>query len=424
MAVAADIIIVGGGLAGAASFFELARRGRAPVLIEAADELALGASYANGAMLTPSMSDPWNGPGVGRQLAASLFDPASAMKLHLAQVPGLARWGLQFLANSTPARHWLATEANFRLARYSLAGAREVAASLDLALDESPAGSLKIFENEAAMAGSLALGRRLAEQGLALEVLDAAGAVAVEPALAPIAGRIAGAIRYPGDAVGDARQFTLALGAAGRQAGGEIRLGERILGLTREGAGFAVETDKGVIHAREVVLAAGIATPVLAKGFGVRLPIKPAKGYSLTYRLPPGTAGPRTAIVDDAMHAAVVPLGERLRAVGTAEFAGEDRRVDKRRLDNLAGLLARLYPRLSPLLDPALAEGWAGLRPMSADGRPFIGAAPLPGLWINAGHGHLGWTLAVGSARLLADLMTENPPALDPRPFAIGAARS
>lgn len=420
----AGTVIIGGGLAGAATFFELARRGLDPVLIEADDDLAMGASHANGAMLTPSMSDPWNGPGVGRQLAASLFDPRSAMKLHLSQVPALARWGIEFLANSTPRRHWLATEANFRLARYSLEGAREVAQMLDLALGESPAGSLKIFESAAAMAGPLALGRRLADAGLAFEVLDAAGAVAVEPALAPVAGRIAGAIRYPGDAVGDARRFTLALGAAGRQAGGDLRLGEPVRALAAEDGGFRLRTERGELHARQVVLAAGIATPRLARRFRLRLPIRPAKGYSLTYRLPEGLAGPRTAIVDDAMHAAVVPLGDRLRAVGTAEFAGEDRRLDPRRLDNLAALLARLYPQLAPALDPAQAEGWAGLRPMSADGRPFVGAAPQPGLWINAGHGHLGWTLAVGSARLLADLMTGAAPAIDPAPYALGRARA
>jgi D-amino-acid dehydrogenase len=424
VALTVDTLVVGGGLAGATTFFELARRGRAPLLIEAADDLALGASYANGAMLTPSMSDPWNGPGVGWQLAASLFDPHSAMKLHLAQVPRLARWGIEFLANSTPKRHWLATLANFRLAQYSLEGALDAARMLDLDLGGSPAGSLKIFESNRAMAGPLALGQRLADEGLAFEVLDARGAVAVEPSLEPIAGRIAGAIRYPGDAVGDARRFTLALGAAGRQAGGKLRLGERIERLAKESDGFTAETDKGVITARQVVLAAGIASPRLARHFGIRLPIQPAKGYSLTYRLPSEAEGPRTAVVDDAMHAAVVPLGDRLRAVGTAEFAGEDRRVDPRRLDSLARLLARLYPNLAPQLDRETAKGWAGLRPMSADGRPFVGQTSCPGLWINAGHGHLGWTMAVGSARLLADLMTGQPPAIDPHPFAIGAART
>lgn len=419
----AGTVIVGGGLAGAATFFELARRGLDPVLVEGADDLALGASYANGAMLTPSMSDPWNGPGVGRQLAASLFDPGSPMKLHLSQVPALARWGLAFLANSTAGRHWLATEANFRLARYSLEGTHDIARMLDLELGESPAGSLKIFATREAMAGPLALGRRLAESGLAFDVLDADGAVAVEPMLAPIAGRIAGAIRYPNDAVGDARRFTLALGAAARQAGGEVRLGERVQRLERAGAGFTVHTDKGTLHGRRVVLAAGVAAPRLARRFGVRLPIRPAKGYSLTYRLQPGAQRPRTAIIDDAMHAAVVPLGDRLRVVGTAEFAGENRTVDPRRIDNLAGLLARVYPEFVPALDRDSAEGWAGLRPMSADGRPFVGPAPQDGVWINAGHGHLGWTMAVGSARLLADLMTGTAPAIDPRPYAIGPGR-
>lgn len=423
MALSVDTLIIGGGLAGTATFFELARRGLAPVLVEAHDDLALGASHANGAMLTPSMSDPWNGPGVGRQLAASLFDPASAMRLHIGQLPALARWGLEFLRNSTPARHWFSTEANFLLSACSLAATREVAAMLDLDIGQSPAGTLKIFETAAAMKGPLEIAQRLGPLGLQVELLDAAGAVAIEPALAHVAGRIAGALRYPGDAVGDARRFTLALGAAGRQAGGTLRLGERIEQLRAIDTGFAVLTDRGSIRTRQLVLAAGTATPRLARWLGVRLPIRPAKGYSLTWRLPPGLKGPRTAVIDDAMHAAVVPLGDRLRAVGTAEFAGEDGRVDPRRLDNLARLLARLYPKIAPGLERATADGWAGLRPMSADGRPFIGQAPVPGLWINAGHGHLGWTKALGSARLLADLVAGTPPALDPRPFAIGPAR-
>lgn len=169
-------------------------------------------------------------------------------------------------------------------------------------------------------------------------------------------------------------------------------------------------------------MAGGFASPGLTRRSGVSLPIKPAKGYSITYKVPAGTDGPRIAVVDDAMHAAVVPLGNRIRAVGTAEFVGESYSLDPARLDNLARLLARLYPEIASVLNPETAVPWTNLRPMSADGRPFVGESKVPGLWINAGHGHLGWRMAAGSARMLVDLMLTGTSAIDPAPYSIGRA--
>ncbi len=419
MLIERDVVIVGAGLAGVATFHALASRGLGATLIDAADDVAMGASYANGAMITPSMSDPWNGPGVGRHLAASLLDPHSAMRLRFGQLPNLARWGMEFLRNSSPSRHWLATRANFALAARSAALTRRLAEDHDLDVGTSPGGSIKVFASRGAMEGPLDLAKRLQPAGLKFQVLDAAATVALEPALEATAERIAGAIHYPDDAVGDARGFAQGLSAAARQAGGEIRLGERILRIVRNGTGFIVHTTVGSVRTRHVVLAAGVATPGLARDFGVRLPIKPAKGYSLTYRLDGAPGAPRIAMVDDAMHAAIVPLGDRIRAVGTAEFAGHDRSLDPKRLDNLAALLERNFPELARHLDRSSAAGWAGLRPMSADGRPFIGETLVPGLWVNAGHGHLGWTMMAGSARLIADLMAKNDPVIDPQPYAL-----
>lgn len=416
-----DTLIIGGGLAGVTTLYALATQGVETVLVEAGPELATGASFANGSMLTPSMADPWNGPGVGAHLLASLADPRSALKLRLSQVPDLAFWGLRFLRYSSWSKHIASTDANFRLARYALQHTLQLDQDLDLNTLAQRRGSMKIFASEAAMDRPLKLSRLL--EGLPFDVLDAEGAVALEPALAAIKKRIACAIHYPDDAVGDARLFVERIAAAARQAKGAVRLNEPAQKLRAEKGGFRVDLATTSLTARRVVIAAASASPKLAKALGVSLPIKPAKGYSLTYPLPAGLAAPRIPVVDDAMHAAVVPLGDRIRVAGTAEFAGHDRTLDPQRVKNLAMLLERLYPDLAPHLDARAAQGWTGLRPMSADGRPFIGESSVTGLWINAGHGHLGWTMAAGSARLLADLMQGRAPEIDPRPYSIGRDR-
>lgn len=414
-----DVAIIGGGLAGAATFAALAERGADCVLVEEASELATGASFANGAMLTPSMADPWNGPGVWKDLLFSLAGRHSAIRLHPSELPRLGRWGWSFLRHSAPTPHWAATRANHALAMLSMAQTRDWAERFGLEVGESPRGTMKVFEDARAMARPLALAERLAHEGLDFGVLDAAGAVALEPALAPVAGNIAGAIHYPNDGVGDARDFARSLGAAGRQAGGAIRLGARVRDIAATGRGWRIEDDEGVTTARRVVLAAGVATPALAARLGIRLPIRPVKGYSLTIPIGSRAGAPAMAVIDDARHISAAPLGGHLRVAGTAALAGHDWRADPRGLARLGAAARRLYPALLGDLDPQAANGWAGLRPVSADGRPFIGESARPGLWVNAGHGHLGWTLAAGSATLLARLMAGEAPGIDPAPFAL-----
>jgi D-amino-acid dehydrogenase len=415
-----DFVIVGGGLIGIATLFELARRGVPATLVEAGPELAAESSFANGGMLTPSMSDPWNSPGVGAHLLRSLFDPYAAMKLRPAAAPGLARWGLEFLRNSSPGRHERSAQANYRLSAYSARATREIARAFDIAFDCGERGTLKIFPSTAAMAGPLALARSLEREGLAFEALDRAGVVAAEPALVAAADRIAGGIHYPGDRCGDSRNFALALADRARALGCAIRLGARVERFERDGGRVTgVALAGGGFIAGDVVLAAGVASPALARGLGFRLPIRPAKGYSLTLDASGlEDEAPRLAVIDEEMHAAVVPLGRRLRLVGTAEFAGPDKTVRPERIENLFRLLERVFPELARRVDRHTEKPWAGLRPMSADGRPYVGAAPVPGLWLNCGHGHLGWTMAAGSARALAGLVCGETPEIDLAPFA------
>jgi D-amino-acid dehydrogenase len=215
-------------------------------------------------------------------------------------------------------------------------------------------------------------------------------------------------LRFPGDGIGDARKFVLALAERTKEMGGQIQTGAAIKSLIREGSAITGLQCNDRAYRGEVILCAGVEAPRLARSVGVNVPVKPAKGYSLTVDASSlGNRIPRVPVIDDAMHAAVVPLGDRLRFVGTAEFAGFDRSIQQVRIDNLISLFERMYPELYAELDLSSASSWAGLRPMSADGQPIIGPTSRPGLWLNCGHGHLGWTMACGSAQRLVDQIEE-----------------
>jgi len=411
-------IIIGAGLMGLTTARALLDCGDSVVVVEARDGVGLETSFGNAGMMTPSMGDPWNAPGVHRHLLASLFDPRSPMKLRLRALPSLTTWGLSFLANSGHERHLAATEANFRLGQYSVAQTRQWRDRLGLQFEAAYRGTMKVFRSAAAMDAPVALSRRLATLGLEVVELDRDGAVAEEPLLADIREQIAGALRYPGDAVGDSFLFCKALESQLLGAGAEFRFGTRSLRLVVEsGAMQGVLTDRGTIKAERVVVACGTWSPQLLRTARVALPVKPAKGYSVTIDVSGIADRPRLPVVDDAMHAAVAPIGDRLRIAGTAEFAGFDTRLNRARIDNLVGLLRAIYPRIADRVDLTKTTPWTGLRPMSCDGRPFIGPCAIDGLYVNAGHGHLGWTQAVGSALLLADLVSGRPPAIDPAPF-------
>lgn len=412
------IAVIGGGLAGITSAYELARRGFEITLYEVREAVALETSFANGSMLTPSMSDPWNAPGVHKRLAASILDPQSPMKLRVGTLPSLFCWGMRFLRNSTVSRHNLATRASYQLARYSLERTRALREQLALNYDEAAHGSLKVFRSAAAMQPSLSAAQLLAPLGLRFETLDRNAAIAVEPELAAIRERISGALHFPDDESGDAFKFCEALARATMHEGGRVHTGARVDAIAVEnGKVLGVVTKRGMDRVDAVVAAAGNATPQLLKPWGIYLPIQPAKGYTVTFDITHIERRPQLPVIDDALHAAVVPIGTRLRVAGTAEFAGMDTTLRTDRIENLLTLLADIYPRIASRIDHSRANAWTALRPMSADGLPFIGPTRVSGLFVNAGHGHLGWTMAAGSAILLADLLDGREPDLDPDPY-------
>jgi D-amino-acid dehydrogenase len=412
-------VIIGAGLIGLATAHALLERGEQVRVLETLMQVGSGTSYANGGLLTPAMAEPWNAPGAWRHFAASLTDAAAPMKLRPQALPGLVRWGFRFLRHSTPARYRNATEASFRLARESVRLTRSWREHLNLSYDGRASGSLSLFRTGSSMREQLAMSQQLQALGLRFTRLDRAGVVAIEPMLADIAQDIDGALHFPDDEIGDAHALCQALGRRIISRGGEISTNVHATRISlRDGRVSGVETDGEHVAAARVIVAAGVGSVRLLQDAGVQISVAPAKGYSLTVDFGGRSALPALPVSDRVRHVVATPLGQRLRIAGTAEFAGEDLGMRPERIAPLAAAFRELYPRLAREVDPAQGLAWTGLRPVSADGLPFIGPTRMAGLYINAGHGALGFTLAAGSAVLLADLLQGAPTAVDPAPYS------
>jgi D-amino-acid dehydrogenase len=412
------VLVIGSGLLGVSSAWFLAREGCEVTVVDRLGAAAQGTSFANAGMLTPSMADPWNSPGILWRLLSWLGREDAPFLLRPRALPAMLGWGLAFLAHSTPARQRAAMDANLRLATYSLATMRDLRSDLKLAYDERGNGTLKVFRDRKAFDAASARNAVLAGLGLDVHSLTPALAVALEPALAPVRERLVGAIHCPADESGDAHAFTLALAGHARAAGVQFLFGREVTGFEHAGGRLnAAFAGAERLEAGQFVVAAGSWSPLLLRPLGVRLPVQPVKGYSIT--LPAGhwPAAPRMPIVDDALHAAATPLGDRLRVAGTAELAGYDCEPTPARIENLFTLLLELFPEYPQPLDRTKAAPWAGLRPMSPDGVPRIGQLGFDNLFVNTGHGHLGWTLAAGSGALLADLVLGKATQLAAAPY-------
>jgi D-amino-acid dehydrogenase len=422
------IIIVGGGVVGVSSAVELLNRGHTVELFESREGVALETSHANGGVLSPSMSEPWNAPGVWKDLIASFFNPRSPMKLHPSAVPGLAMWGLRFLFQSSPARFCANTKASYALCAYSVEQTnrwvKEWAIDCDYQSSlsgEGASGDLKIFQSPKAAEGSIALVEMLKPLGLVSELLTTEQVMEKEPTLAGIKDKIACGLYNRNDAAGDAAQFTQSLVHQLRDRGAKIHLNSPVStlrGSRQRVDGVNVGTK--VYGADAVIVAAASASAMLTGRFGIGLPIRPVKGYSLTIDASHIQLLPKLPVVNHSMHAVVNPLGKRIRIAGTAEFTRKTTNdLPRARVENLMDLFRATYPDIAAQIPLEEAKPWCGFRPMTTDGKPYVGASEVAGLYVNSGHGYLGWTQAVGCARLLSDLIEAKTPEIDPSPYAL-----
>ena len=399
-----DTLIIGAGVVGTTTAYYLAREGLATTVLDSAGEAAVETSFANGGLVTPSTAFPWSSPGalklllkyMGREDAPLLLRPGDILKL--------GGWGVRFALNCRPAKYRHSAQVLSNFAHHSLEELSGLLAQQSVSYALSRGGLMQIYRDDAGVRNGTKYAAFLRSMGIACEELDTAAVLALEPSLVPIAASIRKGLLLPADAWGDARLFSQSIEKAGQALGVSFQYGVKVLGLmVEQGQVIGVRTEAGLVHAKRVVLCAGAATGQLLGQLGIDAPICPVKGYSITLRKADLGFLPLRPIVDDHAHMGVTPLGDRLRVAGTVEFAGDDKSIRPVRIANLTRALSNLFPEMTI---PQDISPWAGLRPMTPDGLPIIDRTPVAGLYVNSGHGALGWSLSCGSADLIARMVT------------------
>lgn len=402
------VIVLGAGVLGVTSAWYLAKAGHEVTVIDRQEGPALETSYANAGEISPGYSSPWAAPGIPLKALKWMFQRHAPLVLQPRLDWHRLSWMARMLANCTSSAYAINKSRMVRLAEYSRDCLGELRAETGIEYDQRMQGTLQLFRKAEQVDAAAKDIKVLRADGVPFELLDRAGCIAAEPGLAGSADRIAGGLRLPGDETGDCFKFTNRLAEMALAAGVTFRWGVSIKRLVAEGGRIAsVETDQGRMTADRYVLAMGPHSPQMVRHLGIKLPIYPLKGYSLTIDIEDESRAPVSTVMDETYKIAITRLGKRIRVGGLAEIAGYDLSLNPRRRATLAKSVSELFGGAG---DPAKAEFWTGLRPMTPDGTPIVGASPIANLFLNTGHGTLGWTMSAGSGRLLADLISGRSP--------------
>ena len=404
--------MLGGGVIGVTTAYYLAKDDHEVTVVERHSVAAAETSYANAGLVAPAHAYAWASPKAPGILFKSLFMKDQALRLRLRADLRMWRWGLQFLAQCTDERARANTVRKLRLCLYSVERLNEVVADTGVACDGLEKGNLYLYRSEQSLEKGIAHTAVLREHGVEMRVLDRDGLAGIEPALAPVKDRLAGGMHAPGDRSGDARMFTRNLAAhCAEHLGVRFEYDTRIAALVASGDRIErVTTDRGDRDADAFVLAAGHESPFLAEPIGVKLPIYPCKGYSVTVPVGRSSPSPKIGMVDEDHLVAFCPMGSRLRITSTAEFSGYDKSYSAEDFRAMFHVARELFPGGGDYSKP---EYWAGLRPMTPTTVPILGFARYRNLMLNVGHGHIGWTMSCGSAKVVTDLVAGRDPGID-----------
>jgi len=401
---------MGGGVVGVTTAYQLLKDGHQVVLLERQDTVARETSWGNAGMIAPGHSFVWSSPRAPWILLKSLLLKDQALRFRFSTDPRLYTWSLKFLAECTEAKARRNTLRKHQLAMYSQRVLHETLASEALDYDRNARGILYFYRDAAALEAGVAHMQILADDGQEIRVLDRPQVLELEPALQSAADKIAGGIYCPTDETGDSHKFTRGLADRCVAMGAELHTSTSITGIEAAGDVIMAVRAKGtVFQADAYVMALGSYSPILARRIGVDLPIYPIKGYSMTIPIGNHQAPPTLATLDETNLVAISRFGDRVRVTATAEFAGYDTSHKPADFAFMKSVVQDLYPDGA---DYHRAEMWAGLRPMTPDNLPVLGRRKYRNLWFNTGHGHIGWTMSHGSARIVADIIGGRPPAI------------
>lgn len=405
------LLILGSGVIGTSVAYYAARQGHDVIVIDRQPGPGMETSFANAGEVSPGYSAPWAGPGVPLKAIKWMLMRHSPLVVRPKFDPAMWRWMLAMLRNCTQQRYDLNKSRMMRLAEYSRDCLKALRADIGIGYDERTQGTVQLFRTQKQLDAAAMDVAILRDLGVPHEVLDRGGVLAHEPGLAHVRDKFVGALRLPGDETGDCFKFTQALAVQAADLGVKFRHGVAIEAIEVDGQRvLGVRTDAGYLQADAYVVAVGSYAAGLLRPIDIRVPVYPVKGYSITRRIKDLARAPESTVMDETFKVAVTRLGDRIRVGGTAELTGHDLRLREERRATLEHVVNDLFPGGS---DPATTTFWCGLRPMTPDGTPIIGPTRYGNLHLSIGHGTLGWTMAAGTGRLLADLVSGRAPEID-----------
>ncbi|HWV61162.1 MAG TPA: D-amino acid dehydrogenase [Sphingopyxis sp.] len=412
------VVVLGAGVVGVASAYYLADAGHEVVLVDRQPGPALETSFANAGEISPGYASPWAAPGIPVKAMRWLFMKHAPLILSPRIDMAMLRWILAMLRNCTPARYALNKSRMVRLAEYSRDELLALRGRLALDYDQRSQGTLQLFRTQKQFDDSADDIAVLEQYGVAYELLGREGCVGAEPGLSAARGRFVGGLRLPGDETGDCHLFTRQLAGRLTAMGVELRYNLPIAGLAMDAGRVAgVRTEAGLIRGDIYLVALGSHSPALLRQAGLSLPVYPVKGYSITLPIADDACAPASTLLDESYKIAITRLGDRIRVGGMAELSGFDAALPPQREATLRHSLHDLFPGGADMTAPS--HFWSGFRPMTPDSTPVIGATPVSNLFLNTGHGTLGWTMACGSGRLVSSLIGGERPPLDPAGLGI-----
>ncbi|PIO98638.1 D-amino acid dehydrogenase [Pleomorphomonas carboxyditropha] len=410
------IAVLGAGVIGTTTAYYLAKAGHEVTVYDRQSGPALETSFANAGEISPGYSTPWAAPGIPLKAIKWLFMRHAPLIVRPTLDPHVLPWMLSLLMNCTSAAYARNKGRMLRIAGYSRECLIALRQETGIAYDHRSQGTVQLFRTQKQLDHAGRDTEVLSADGVPFELLDRDGVAGAEPALAATKESFVGGLRLPLDETGDCYLFTDALAKIAGELGVRFRYGVSISGIETEGGAVSgVATSEGRIDADHYVLALGSWSPVLGRTIGLRLPVYPVKGYSLTAGITDETRAPVSTVLDETYKVALTRLGSRLRVGGMAEIGGYNTDLPPIR----RGTLEHVAGSLFPCGDLKAASYWSGLRPMTPDGTPIIGATRYRNLSLNTGHGTLGWTMACGSARALADLISGRKPDIETADLSI-----
>jgi D-amino-acid dehydrogenase len=403
------VVVLGSGVVGVTTAYYLARAGHEVTVIDREAGPALETSFANAGQISPGYASPWAAPGVPLKAVKWMFQKHAPLAIRLDGTQFQLQWMWQMLQNCTSSRYAVNKGRMVRLAEYSRDCLQALRAETGIQYEGRTGGTLQVFRTQQQFDGAAKDIAVLQEANVPYELLSPTELAQAEPALAAVSHKLTGGLRLPGDETGDCQMFTTRLAALAEELGVKFRYNTPIDALAMAGDRIAgVRCGGELVRADSFVVALGSYSTQFLSGL-VKIPVYPLKGYSITAPIVNEAAAPVSTVLDETYKIAITRFDNRIRVGGMAEIVGFDKSLREARRDTLELCVNDLFPGGG---DTSKATFWTGLRPMTPDGTPIVGRTPVSNLFLNTGHGTLGWTMSCGSGQLLADVMSGKQPAI------------